>query len=665
MLRHKAMIIIAVSNYAGAYSDLPGAVTSARGLRDWAEQPGEDRNYKVLYLVDDVYDKIDVKLVCEKVSEFINNNIIDRLVVYFAGHGIVRSAGAQFWLLTNAAKDHREGIDVDGFKRGLLKCNIGTHNDNLVAGQLCIIGDACRNIDRDAIEFKGDAILTERGGMNGKIQFDRFLSTRLGDYSFQIDGDDDQNGLVGNSNSDQRRATHTPFILQYISTFLKRFTSRITEEPKRSYCLFSEVLLGALRGEVLEAIETEYHQFKPAVTNHKLEDYLQAEVRTRAAAIGEYMEPDISTGIHPPYNFYRLLKEPIPNVMPNTLNPKLAEAIKMAVDRSPEKYRLSEVQNKKRQILLYKKRQIEDLLTEDLFHRNYSTICDFRPDFVALPSDASVEVVKMEYFGDFFYKIIVTNCQDGAPILIHQGNKWLLTPYYPNVITVIFQDLPGDTLFYCPGRKKKLLNEENINRFQYNELIALLDEWDTYLSDFSNLALSSPLRAKDAKKFADILRIGKEKYPHQSVTAGYLYEFSNDYDNIARTAHYMYNNTSLVPFDLALLCAEKIEWRKVNSRFVAFADLPAVERSESYDNTDKRPYYAYEEFDSRKDVRLWGIAPIFSQGWSFMQTELYLNIPETIQQIGKMTSGRSASSLTNKGLDMFLKVFDYYTVETS
>jgi hypothetical protein len=118
-----------------------------------------------------------------------------------------------------------------------------------------------------------------------------------------------------------------------------------------------------------------------------------------------------------------------------------------------------------------------------------------------------------------------------------------------------------------------------------------------------------------------------------------------------------------VPFDLALLCADKIWWRKESGRFVAFADLPAVEPSQTSDNEKDRPYYARIGFKERKNVQLLGIAPIFSQGWSFMQTELYLDIPEEIRSIGENMSGRSAASLTDKGLRMFLEAFDYRVVE--
>ena len=227
MLRDKAMIIIAVSKYTGAYKNLPGTITSARRLREWAEQPSEDCNYNVLYLDDSNGKKVNIERVKKEVTHFVDNNFIDRLVVYFAGHGIVRSAGDQFWLLTDAAIDTREGINVEAFRRGLLKCNISNAN---IAGQLCIIGDACRNTGRDAIEFYGDPILTSSKTKNRSIQLDRYLSTGLGSRSFQINQTDSQN----------------------------------------AYCLFSEVMLAALNGEIPDAIETEFHKFQPVVTNHKL-----------------------------------------------------------------------------------------------------------------------------------------------------------------------------------------------------------------------------------------------------------------------------------------------------------------------------------------------------------------------------------------------------------
>lgn len=582
MLRDKAMIIIAVSKYAGAYSDLPGAITSARKLRQWAEQPDEDCNYKVLYLADDEYSKIDVDLLKDKIKSFLNENIIDRLVVYFAGHGIVKSAADQFWLLSDAADNLREGINVEAFRRGLLKCNIGASN-NQISGQLCIIGDACRNTGRDALEFTGDPILTSTAKMNKRIQLDKFLSASLGNYSFHID----------------------------------------EAENQSAYCLFTEVLVDALRGQKRKAVENSDHRFKPAVTNHKIIEYLYEEIDIRAADLEEEIEPDMLPGIHPPYNFYKRLQDlPPADVTRSSNDSTSATATPMT---SPEK------RDDKR----YKQTDHEGMNRFKLEIENVgprprtSTYCEFLPNQIAVPRSASVSAGTTEK--DFYY--IQTDIEN-TPILIQQDEHWVLAPSFPNVLTVIFHDMPGDILF---------LKVANLG-------------WDTYLSDFSNLRSSAPLRTAEAQEFADKIRYEKSIFPHQSVTAGYLYEYSNDYNNISRTAHYMAQDTGSVPFDLALLCADKIEWRKENDRIIAYADLPKVVPQETDNN---RPAYTKVSFSARKDCQLWGIAPYFTQGWRYMQTEKYLQIPESILQISEHTSGRSAASITNEGLELFLEAFDY------
>jgi hypothetical protein len=595
MLEDKAMIIIAVSRYAGTYDNLPGAITSARRLREWAEQSEEDCHYKVLYLADDVYEKIDLELLSKEITKFIEHNFIDRLIVYFAGHGIVRSASEQFWLLTDAATDLTQGINVEAFRRGLLKYNIGTSNQE-IPGQLCIISDACRNTDRDAIDFYGHPILTSTAERDDSIEVDKFLSTGLGDYSFQINEVDDES----------------------------------------AYCLFSEVLLGALHGEVKEAVEAEDHKFKPVVTNSKLKKYLINEVKERAASIEETMKPDIITGISYPYNFYKQLKEGPLDITGSPRDHQITDAIKMAIhnsDNDSNHIQPSSPQLLLREALLLGKERIEQhAVTSSI----YSTICDFPPKSIAVPRDA---FARFDRFHGLYH--IGSTDSYGKPILICQNDRWLITPVYPNVTTIIFQDLPGDLLFYKHRRR----------------------EWDTYLSDFSNLAGSAPLRASEAQIFADKIRVGKEEFPHQAVTAGYLYEFSNDYANVARTAHYMDKNIRIVPFDLALLCADRIWWSTTKEGTMAYADLPAVKSLKTVENDDYRPYYARAEFDARKNVRLWGIAPIFSQGWSFTQTELYLKLPENIRQIGQNTGGKSAASLTQNGLQIFLEAFDYKILE--
>ncbi len=48
----KAMVVIAVSNYDAPYEPLPGTLTSARRIANWAKSPGVGRGYKVLEIND-------------------------------------------------------------------------------------------------------------------------------------------------------------------------------------------------------------------------------------------------------------------------------------------------------------------------------------------------------------------------------------------------------------------------------------------------------------------------------------------------------------------------------------------------------------------------------------------------------------------------------------
>lgn len=142
------------------------------------------------------------------------------------------------------------------------------------------------------------------------------------------------------------------------------------------------------------------------------------------------------------------------------------------------------------------------------------------------------------------------------------------------------------------------------------------------------------------------------------MIAGYLYEFANDYNNIRRTAHYMKENINIVPFDLALLCAEEIVWKKIKkNRVVAFANIPSVPK-ERTSNTSL-PQWTCQGFSAKQNVKLWGIAPIYSQGWTFLKTEKHLNLPNNIQEICTEVGGRSASNLTEKGIEVFLEIFNY------
>ncbi|MEM8971835.1 MAG: caspase family protein [Pseudomonadota bacterium] len=674
----KAIIIIAVSQYSGgSFAALPGALTSARRMRAWAEAGGDYQNYTTLYITDEDGEAVTVQRLKEEIIPFLEENYVDRLIVYFAGHGLVRSAGDQFWLLTDASEDPGEGVHLEVFRRKLISFGFGRHNPSLRRGQVCIISDACRNVTSDSMDFDGNPIVTRIPQHEEQnALFDRFFATSLGEKAFQINA---QHG----------------------------------QDP---YCLFTEILIEALEGRAQAAIETEHHELSPAVISWKICQFLEDEVPNRARDLHiDNMRPDCTSETRPPSNVY-FRPEPTPAHTPPAVAGQTggSAAIQAAMSTNAEETGWPGLGIDERRTILNRGREklgslawhqsdtptrgrglttkdytfhipeirlpdfgvfgeslarrplpgtgktlrfplptitrrpptsIEEIVKETGAGSRPAAICDFAPEEVYAPRASDV---RQDKAGDVF--VLVASGLRGNPLVIKHGDSWILTPDYPKVVPALFKDISGDVLLY----------------------LTLRSDWDTFLSDFSNLDAETVLRASDATKFADKARVEKERYPHYAVTAGYLYELANDYDNIARTAHYMAKSSyhpagefdvefsgPIVPFDLALLCASRIIWEPTPKPLRATADLPAVEE---FDGETERPRYATVSFDARTNVPLWGGIPIYQSGWTFLRWTDTLDVPKAILDICPHVRGRSATNLTEKGLQRFLAAYDYEAV---
>ena len=661
MALKKAIIIIGVSKYKSGLHDLPGTITSANRIFEWAK----NEDYHILPITDKKlplaieseykwYEEITVDLLRNKMVNFVSDNIIDRLIIYFAGHGI-RSDLNNFWLLTNALDGGREGINVYLMRRLLQYYNIGKFSeDNLTRGQLCIIGDACRDSAEHIKDFFGDPIFDSKNTQS-LLQTDHFFSTGLGEVAFELE----------RCNGSER------------------------------YCLFSDVLADCLLGKVRSAIQEEHHEFIPAVTNHSLMPYLDRTIPTLSMQLtNEEMVPDIHTGLNPPYNVYTNIgdmppDDPSPGGLANELelsgeisvmgsrsmapnnhhfNYSKVQIIKndfekvYSVDlnrniltdvyengeyQSPENETIEHVLKSRSTILdePINRRQILPDCIENLIH----FVSDTLPEQIVIPKNSKIKIDKVHGF-------FVGSCQvtNGKPIVLLFGKQCLLVPNFPGTIAVINKNLPGDILLFLPED-------------EYGE-----KAWDTILSDISALRIGSPLKLSQAIKFADKIRHAKHTLPHYSVTAGYLYEFSGDKDNIIRTAQYMarqgietrtingsIETRSILPFDLALLCTNKITW-ECNDYCKTYTDLPSVESITIEDNFSKqKPGYSRAGFESLKHVPLWGICPVYRQGWEIIRYDTGIEIPNQIRNLSRYIGGHSTVTFEYNIIGEFASIFAY------
>lgn len=616
----KAMIIIAVSRYPDM-RDLPGTLVSAKELKSWAEKPGPFQSYDVLMITDEDGSPVLFDDVQKQVVDFMNKRTIDRLVVYFAGHGISTTLSNQYWLLTNAGTDSQEVIHVDAFRRGLANARIGSTNQDLTAGQLIFIGDACRTGEWPDREWSSNAIYTQHHGEQYPLHLDGYYSSRAGRVSLHIDGTDNQ----------------------------------------APYCLFSRMIVDALSGKVPHLGDDD-GDGNWRLTNFDFADYLDRELPIRSKKFsGQPFEADTSTGIRPKENIYagypvppsgRAFASKSVNYFQShaLFNPVGSRSLRLPTIDPPGPFPKGDILD-----LL----QRSALSPDDALQPGTQVLID-TPSHALWHSGRGYPTASRDgNVRSFQFK------QDaGAPVLARVGKHIQLVPQYPNTIAGIHHRYPGDIFLHLPA-------------------VGAVGELDTCLSDSFNREHGIQLRFRDAPIAANQLHVGKNPLPHLSVVAAYLYESAGDKDTVTRTAHYMARggfmspykrglptsgaSNGMLPFDLALLCAERIDWRQDEWGFTrAYADLPEIGvRADDWNTraSQNQLLYAHLPFEELRNVPLWGACPMFRPGWDFLAQAHHLDVPRPLRDIAANVEGSTATRLTEHGLDLFVTYFRFQKMD--
>lgn len=220
---------------------LAGAVNGARVFHDWASKVGYDSK-----LITDENDQEQVtipRLRSELESMLTSGGgPIHRMVLYFAGHGLIREAEEGLWLLSDWYSEQR-AVAIEVLKRRLYDHSIQ---------QIAIFADCCRSLPQDirAADLTADGVLGR-----GPVPYvktpaiDKFIATLDGTTAFMVPG-----------------AT-----------------------PNQDRCLFSGVLMEGLWGKS-EALSK---LLKDKVTSRSLGAYLQDEAPKRAKLYKRKLSPQV------------------------------------------------------------------------------------------------------------------------------------------------------------------------------------------------------------------------------------------------------------------------------------------------------------------------------------------------------------------------------------
>jgi hypothetical protein len=234
--KRKVAVAIGVSD-AKPLAYLQAATNSARQFFDWASAFGYDAK-----LITDENEPLTMDRLCRELEAVLEakKEPIYRLILYFAGHGLIREAEEGLWLLSDW-HDELRAVAVEPLKRRLARYNIG---------QIAIISDSCRSLpgDIEAADLVPDAVLGRGPGERGDPAVDKFIAAQDASETFAIPG----------------------------------------PNPSDDRCIFSGVLLEGLWGVNQTAFST---VVRGRITSQSLARFLKAEVPAVAQRYGRKLNP--------------------------------------------------------------------------------------------------------------------------------------------------------------------------------------------------------------------------------------------------------------------------------------------------------------------------------------------------------------------------------------
>ncbi len=258
----KLALAIGIAN-AEKLPYLRGAINGARDFHHWASTVG----YQSELLTDDPDPvtfqprPVTMQAIEQKLIGMLSAapKPIFRVILYFAGHGLIRDANFSLWLLSDWYSSQK-AVAVELLKRRLF---------NFGVSQIAIFADACRKFPPDMDSGDLDAIgVLGMGPLKSVFNppVDRFDATQDGAPAIMI---------PGRSEADDR-------------------------------CLFTGVLMEGLWGAP-QAIST---HFPGKVTSYSLGQFLQAEVPTRAKAYKRKLYPNFQATLPPDAAYFGDMQPP-------------------------------------------------------------------------------------------------------------------------------------------------------------------------------------------------------------------------------------------------------------------------------------------------------------------------------------------------------------------
>lgn len=172
----RAAVVIGVDAVGGGLPRLQAAASGAEEVAEWLKRS----DYRVT-LFTDREEPVERSQVFRAVADLVDMGTVERLVVYFAGHGFLKGPVEEFWLLSGAPSDASEAVNV------VTSGNMARYRG---IPEIVFISDACRVAPVSGIHsgIAGASIFPNLAPSPRTAEIDYFYATRPGDPAFERPG---------------------------------------------------------------------------------------------------------------------------------------------------------------------------------------------------------------------------------------------------------------------------------------------------------------------------------------------------------------------------------------------------------------------------------------------------------------------------------------------
>jgi hypothetical protein len=173
MPEKRAAVVIGVDRVATLPS-LSAAASGATKFAQWARSQGFD-----VELITDQNGIVSGQMIRDAIKKFVNAQQYAQLVIYFAGHGVLRGPDYELWLLSEAPGDPNEAVVVPLSIVYARNCGIG---------HIVWISDACRSVPDTPLMngVTGNVIFPNKAPQTPRPAVDLFYATLPGDPAYEV-----------------------------------------------------------------------------------------------------------------------------------------------------------------------------------------------------------------------------------------------------------------------------------------------------------------------------------------------------------------------------------------------------------------------------------------------------------------------------------------------